>query len=587
MKGKKYYGIGAAILLILVAITPAINGAFLEKEEDVINKYGVATSGYDLEVEIIGDPYALDELPVVIENEEYALFGINYKIHNKDNTKFSGKPLTAVIPEEDDTILIDWWYEVEQDGDKEKPIEIPANGYITRYHKIKVKCSKNYEIYFTDKNIFLECGLAGGQDRNPIDNIDIKRAWKFWSDSDKWMPTFGQLKGFGLHSDKKEITTSFNGNQFSLKIPSFMENDKYFPGGFNGLKNNVFGKLKDFQNKPHFNKSQLGLGGDTIHIFDVLEENDYKLEGGGAGADFIEHIWELLETCVEYVFDTLPEAWYNHRFGWVNEMSLYRSRVIVDVVAFALFCLKFYEEGSTQINGVVSWLADLIAIIAVTLTTGYFPWEAFTALIAKIPQLLTDIVILLEIFFLNGYSLIFYAILEKLFLDLKKLKLLRGEEPWNDNIRIYGNVGQLSEDETVTITCRDGSDEVEVNNGEYDFTVSSEYRSGDIGAGYRALHLCQVTCDGNADEHEAIKTRIFASYCYSGGEIHRIFNLNDENPGGGGGGGVSKELIPEPSPQIKTRFNLKEKIMQCLPLFQNILKLPWIIKSRQPISNIS
>lgn len=77
MKEKKLFGIGAVVLMILVAIVPAINGAQLitEKMNVSENEYGIAGSGnWDLKItfeEAIFENYH--------EKEDIAY----YKIYNR------------------------------------------------------------------------------------------------------------------------------------------------------------------------------------------------------------------------------------------------------------------------------------------------------------------------------------------------------------------------------------------------------------------------------------------------------------------------------------------------------------------------
>jgi len=580
MKKNKIFGIGATVLMILVTVIPAVNGIQINGDKNgnnfsnLINKISI----HDLKIEIVGEPYAKDGGNLVVDGEEYAIWIINYRIYNKDTEEYTGKPFTAVIPEEDETVIIDWWYEVNIEDGKEKPITIPGEDWIDRSHEIKVSCKENLERYFWDKKIHLECGLAGGQERTPWDNVDIERTWKFWNNK---MPTFGQLQGFGEHSKEKIINLNSNGIDLSLPIPKFMENDKYFPRGFNGLKNTIvngnsdYQGLIDFENLPHSNKDQLGLG-DKFHIYDIYEiTDDYQIIGGTSDVSSIQEIWDLLERFVDYIFEELPEAWFNHRFGWVNKMTLYRSRILIDLIAFGLFCIKFYEDGMQEFNHIADWLADFIMIIVKTITTGMFPWNDFVVFIEEIPFILADMLELIRIFFEKGYSIIFYAIIEKLCLDFKKLKLLKGEEPWKDPITVYGNVGQLEPGEVVKITTsRGGETEVRENNGEYYINdITSVWMKGDLGIktnndpeGYKAFHLCTITCDGS--KHKPITTRKFASYCFSGGEIHRIFLLNEESEKDGGG---KTKIIDNPisSPNL----GLKQKIQENLPLLQYIENL--------------
>ena len=566
---KKCFGIGAVFLLLLISCTSVING--MTVENNLFNTILSTGDSQDLKIEIIEKPYSLD-VPFVDDNgNEYALYRVKYEIYNNKNVKFTGKPLTAILSG-NGLYEIDSWYEINfNERDREIPITIGAGKSIIREYDIKVECEKNEEQYFLDEDIIIECGIAGCEDENPIDNYDKKRIWKFWSDNEEWMPTLGQLKGFGIHSDKIEITSSINGKILNFKVPQYMKNEKYFSCGFDGLVNKVSEKLDVFSNLPHVNRSQLGLEEGNFHVFnfdDSTGEFEFIVEG--EGVDAIERIWLLLETSVEYVFTELPTAWYNHRFGWLNDMALNQSRILIDTIAFGMFCLKFYEDGSQQFQTINNWLGNLIKIIADTIITGTIPWSDFLDLIADIPELIEDILDLIEIFFNEKYDLIFYAILEKLCLDFKRLKFLKGMEPWKDDIRIYGNVGQLKEGEKAEIsTSRGGYDSIIVNNDDYEIVVSSEYKMGDIGNGYKAMHLCQIVCDGTAEGRKSIKTRKYSSYCFSGGEIHRFFLLNEESP-------IDKSKTKETQEisKPKTQLNFIEKIQQkftAIQGFKNVI----------------
>ena len=579
-KTKKIFGIGAVMIMILVAFSPALNGSLLDKKVDKNLKITTSGGKYDLRVEILEEPRATNENPTADkEGNEYAIYVVNYRIYNQKNEDFAGNPLTAVFPEEDPSHEIDSWYELEFD-DKGNviPMVIKENQYVDREHKIEVKCNIQDEKYFYDKNVYLECGVSGGQEATPLDNVDFERSWKFWNDN---MPTKGQLIGFGEFSRKTTINTNLNGETYSLPIPKFMQNDKYFPGGFSKLKDRVINNLHAFENFPHFNKSKLGLG-DNNHIYEVFDvTDDYQILQNSEGANIVEEIWELLESCVDYVFETLPTSWNNHRFGWLREMTLYRSRVLVDLIAFGMFCAKFYEDGKEQFNNLAEWLVDLIEIIVISITTFSFPVAKFTELIGKIPIVISDVVELIGIFFENGYSVLLYAIFEKLCLDLEKMKIYRGQKPWEEDITLMLTVCQLDDDEDVTFECRGVEGDIDYNCQQKTIPLPSEWMSGDFPLnpkdetdGYQGAHLCQITIEGS--EHKTIKTKKFASYCYSGGEIHRIVNLDDEEPPGGG----KSKNMDEPTEKSQDIFskNLIFKLLHHFSFLKGIFDFQWLKK---------
>lgn len=580
MKKNKIFGIGAVVILILVGVAPAFSGSIIKKEENGLLNIITNLNEYDLTVEIIGDPYAKDTHPIVDKDgNEYALYTIDYSIYNNMDTKFTGNPLTAIYPEENTNYEIDSWYEIELDSQGNViPIQINGKQHLYRTHDIEVRCISQDEKYFYDKNVYLECGVAGGQEATPGDNVDFKKAWKFWSEK---TPTKGQLIGFGEFSKIKNIDTNLGGDTYNLPIPKFMENSHYFSGGFNRLKSKISNELNTYENTPHFNKSQLGLG-DYNHIYEAFEVTDgYDILGESEGSGIVEEIWSLLEDFTDYIYETLPKAWKNHRFGWLNEMTLYRSRVLIDLIAFGMFCAKFYQDGKEQFNNIGGWFLDLADIIVITLTTLTFPALKFSTLIARIPAVIVDMLDLIDIFFTNGYSLILYAIIEKLCLDMEKLKLYRGTKPWEQTIKLNITVGQFADNEEVWVYCRGESWKMDYNNQEKTIELPAEWMSGDFPLnpnddedGYQGGHSCVITVDGS--EHRPITTRKFASYCYSGGDVDRIVLLDDEEPPGPG----KSKIIDKPDYTQRPILDiLRKKIIQRFPLLHQLINFQWLTKT--------
>jgi len=556
---KKIFGIGAVILMILVAMTPVISGMQLNDERRNENNCILISGGYDLKVTITNGPYLASDEPIESDGKTYSLYYIEYVISNVGNAKYKGVPSTYVMPENGpEGKVIDYWYEYKNEEAK-TPITLEKGASISRNRKIKVELSNDEDIdeekYFINKNIRLESGISGGNEINPEDNVDAKKSWKFWRDSGKWMPTRRQLIGFGENSKGTKLNTVLNGNRVSFNIPSFMFDSNYFPGGFNKLKNRLFSDLNNDKFKQHFNQSQLGLGEGQFH----LKTDGYNIINGNENTKIIEEIWDLLEKSVEYIFNTLPETWNNHRLGWVNQMTLYRSRILIDLVAFGMFCMAFYIDGKEYFDSIADWFSDLVEIIVQTITTGVFPMLKFDAFLAKIPKILSDILNLIKIFFTEGYSIILYAIFEKTNLDIEKIRMLKGEKPWEAGIRVYGKVGQMKNDEVAKVSCRGEYEKVKTNNGEYSFEVPSEHIDGDLGKDYKGLHLCKVTCDGDKHENNIV-TKSIASYCFSGGEVYRYFLLDDDD------GSRSRT-------KNTTYSNFFQDIIQKFPAIRQLVKL--------------
>jgi hypothetical protein len=583
MNIRKIFGIGAVILLLLVGITPAINALELEKKANKIEELNLSASS-NLRVEITDNIELVSDYPIRLDedsDEEFSEYKVKYNIINKGINIYVGMPLTVVTPEEDEKQIIDYWYETIKKGDEQTDIVIKPGEVLTREANIKVSCNKDHEKYFVDKNIYLETGVSGLQDyqRSPL--ADEKYVWKFYKENKEWMPTIGQIQGFGTLSSSVEFTKDLDGDGVGevFNVSSFMTKEAYFKGGFDGLINYILSLLGDKENLPHMTKEALGLGEGQLHLNEIYEINDdYEIINGLPGLDIIEELWRFLEDIVDYIFITLPETFKNHRLGWLNEMTIYRSRIMIDLIVLGMFCLKFYEDGKTEFNLIGSWVATFIEIIMKTITTGAFPGALFTTWIAEIPAVILSVGKLVEIFFLHGYSVLLYAIFEKLVIDIEKLKEYKGTTPWFEDIYVNGKVGQLREGETAALsayreTTNPIKTEVTENNGDYEFYVSSKWQAGDLGRettptdeynGWKVMHRVLVTCDGDNKDHKPVTTRKFASYCFSGGNIYTYFQLDDQQVPGD---------IPGTRNRINNRFEFLNRFFSNFPFFQQLLKI--------------
>lgn len=188
MKEKKMCGIGAVVLMLLVAIVPAINGMQLSTGEmnDFENELGTTnTAIYDLVLTV--DVLEFDRYEEVEDEEDYmyAFYTLTYTVTNVGFGPFFGYIHT--VARKDLKQYGEWdegWYWIKRDG-----------GHETFTHTIKIKASDidsiDKERGFSAKDIVVETvkeDEAGIPDPTPGDNAAIKFS-TYWKTSSSYRPS--------------------------------------------------------------------------------------------------------------------------------------------------------------------------------------------------------------------------------------------------------------------------------------------------------------------------------------------------------------------------------------------------------------
>jgi len=481
MKKNKIFGIGATILMILVAVIPAVNGIQIDRDKTNENKFENFNENYDLEVTINSGPDLISNEPRTIDGEKYSIYHVEYTIANVGDTIYpGGEPLTEVKvqkdkDEPDSIIVIDDWHE-----DFNLPIAV--GGVRKRSHDIKVRTSNNpnvdYERYFADHEITLQCDSGGG-DSYWFNNFDIKRIFNFWRKDEGFIPTTGQVLGTTPFS-YEEYTKEINGVEYTIPVSS-----KILTAGLS---------LKD--------------------LIDLIKSINVDL------------IREELEDLIDFLWKEVPSHFKNHRLGYVSNVTYYMSMISVEILFILLRFGEFLAATWDDFKIIAEWIIDVCTFFSVLISTGT-PSAALAAKMTdepgKVINAFINIVSAAVLWggkILDGIDALNETITE--YLDW------RAKKPWLNDIRLYGRVDQLIDGEEIAVSCKNGGQQtIKIpENGRTDddmawFDFDSNIDPNDYP---KRAHDCTLTVRGNKHNKD-LSTIPLLSYCFSGGEVyHRFVN---------------------------------------------------------------
>lgn len=220
MKTKKIFGIGAVVLMILIAFVPAINGLQLDeiKKDDIEKEISSASVGsWDLKItfeEAIFDHYH--------ETEDIVYYKITYTIENIGEGTYSGRPNAYLRAHEKQWLLASWGWPKSDD------LELSKNEKVTISTVQPIDFDN--EIWLAGRVADLETGCFDGQGlEDPLksNNIDYATG-NFWEklNSRSFEPDGNHYEACRPHEqwvDHYETIVFPDENQTGVVVPIFKD----------------------------------------------------------------------------------------------------------------------------------------------------------------------------------------------------------------------------------------------------------------------------------------------------------------------------------------------------------------------------
>lgn len=210
MNRKKIFGIGAAVIMILVAIIPAVDGVYtaLEKRDEIKNDFTKSNYGsWDIKI-------TLDkcEFQSFDEKNEVSKYLIKYTVDNVGEGDFDG-PLHPILKKNNSEWEIADW---EEGNIKLGPDDTPLHFE----HVISIEDEDEY--YIAAQDVVLEAGFTDCSGANdPVSGNNYGYGFgKFWKENG-YTPLKCHLQRALLHSGWKTGEETFGWNGNVLKIPVF------------------------------------------------------------------------------------------------------------------------------------------------------------------------------------------------------------------------------------------------------------------------------------------------------------------------------------------------------------------------------
>ncbi|MCK4365538.1 MAG: S8 family serine peptidase [Thermoplasmatales archaeon] len=237
MNKKKFFGIGAVVLMILVAIVPALNGMQLSTKEEN-EKWNIAGAGrVNCNLEVIIDDFFLDEIKARTRGlGGKVMYGLGYTIcaHTIEawNPGYSGDikvklNLLAGDLASGTVLYSDEWIDTVDLDDDECISKIVSIGYLESNYEIAI----DEERPVAGKKAFLEVEPLDGHESYPYDNIDDETV-KHWMDVD-YIPTEPEVEASAPHWYEKtycvpEIPSLYNLTFFdgARILPNILKSDR-------------------------------------------------------------------------------------------------------------------------------------------------------------------------------------------------------------------------------------------------------------------------------------------------------------------------------------------------------------------------
>ena len=266
---------------------------------------------------------------------------------------------------------------------------------------------------------------------------------------------------------------------------------------------------------------------DIVEIVEEIEDNVILEEDGEISVD----IYELAKAIEKYdydglaltgevsVIDTLFDLIISSiegRLGWVYvtidkvTTIIQEAQAIISLAQYTVNTAKdLYNIGKDVLNTTMCLLKGNFKNFTDNWELGYY--------ITNIQLIIGDLQILA-----NNIPQLYNLIMQTISDSTEFIDYI-SSNPWEDDIKIYGNTFELNGPELtgiegVVLSCRGISDTSD-SNGEFDFFVSIDDTSDSIPPNlYYGMHNCIVT----AERNEEIKTSKIP-YVFGGGKIYKDF----------------------------------------------------------------
>lgn len=161
MKKNKIFGIGAVVLMLLVAMIPAFNAAQLDTEKNI---FCTNTEGWDIKFTIESDP----EFISYNEKNDRVTYSVSYIIENVGEGVYEGILNTELTQKGKDWVIAEWDHATDED-----PLVLAPGEVLPKTKEFTISSKEEYLIAGND--ISLKCGLfdvSGGEDPGNGNNVD-------------------------------------------------------------------------------------------------------------------------------------------------------------------------------------------------------------------------------------------------------------------------------------------------------------------------------------------------------------------------------------------------------------------------------
>ena len=345
MKEKKLFGIGAVVLMIIVAFAPVINSMQLGAEK--LNKKNISTRGADLELTIDNCEYhKYRPIPRNCTGFDKVEYNLTYTVENVEYTVFESRDVSfelSVTYIDNTTKIIETW-------DEKIPILYPhcyPNHFVTLQKSIELLSDKDPALdqeRYLGGNIF-KLKFSNSYDNNPSNDFDYKFA-VHWKDEEDYIPTEPEVIVSVPHNGIKKTRDDVPG-LFYWDITSFYDG-RILPNILLSERMGWLGQLTKFLFAISIDLGILfGITATCIKVMipeftvmgiwikDVLEWLWCLIKGIWIPGKFIE----LIKNFVEYVLPAVESLYY---------------KVAACAVTMVPFALKLWDN----INITYDWTLD-------------------------------------------------------------------------------------------------------------------------------------------------------------------------------------------------------------------------------------
>lgn len=332
---KKMFGIGTVILMMLVAIAPAINSSQLSTEKE---------SGWNIEVAGFGNwDLNIDfqrcyfEKKYVKNNQRFVEYRIEYNVSNVGTEEYVNDGTLMIGASTEEITIAPWEINI-------PTFFMPGPSVGVYVHRVELGCSENPSIdqerLFAAKMIKLE--FVETVDSNPSNDFDYEFAQQ-WNEKVDYTPTVPQVEVSAPHWYNKiycvpEIPDLYKLDFFDVRIlPAIIKSERM---GWTGEAAAYLTKI---------GKDVGEIIGTTV-AFLLLIKNDIKI------------VAQWIVDFIEWFYATINGIFYGGLIELIHDFITYVLPAVGRISAeaaiwggtVAVLCLKLYNDVDSMYNWTLS-----------------------------------------------------------------------------------------------------------------------------------------------------------------------------------------------------------------------------------------